>query len=89
MITLVPKITRFTCAIYPYHIVDVHVADFFSCITIFNTFRSANIYYSDSKTIYLCRLRSIAAHRDHFVRRMYVSARLSICDLSGIVTLSW
>ena len=29
---------------------------------------------------FLCRLRSIAAYRDHFVRRLYVCA---------VVTLSW
>ena len=33
---------------------------------------------------FLCRLRSIAAHRDHFVRRL--SFRPCVCP---IVTLSW
>ena len=44
---------------------------------------------------FLCRLRSIAAHRDHFVWRLSVSmsVHLSLC-LSGshtflVVTLSW
>ena len=37
---------------------------------------------------FLCRLRSIAAHRDHFVRRL--SVRLSVCVcVCPVVTLSW
>ena len=35
-------------------------------------------------TPFLCRLRGIAAHRDHFVRRL--SVRLCVCP---VVTLSW
>ena len=35
---------------------------------------------------FLCRLRSIAAHRDHFVRRLSVCVRASVCP---VVTLSW
>ena len=36
-----------------------------------------------AKSRFLCRLRSIAAHRDHFVRCL--SVRVSVCP----VTLSW
>ena len=47
-------------------------------------------------TLFLCRLRSIAAHRDHFVRRLSVCAcvclsdshtspHIGITDLSGVV----
>ena len=38
----------------------------------------------DTVVTFLCRLQSIAAHRDHFVRRL--SLRPSVCL---VVTLSW
>ena len=40
------------------------------------------IFIKQSMFYFLCRLRSIAAHRDHFVRRLSVCA--SVCP---IVTL--
>ena len=43
-------------------------------------------------SLFLCRLRSIAAHRDHFVRRLSVrpSVCLSVClSVCPVVTLSW
>ena len=35
---------------------------------------------SDLSNQFLCRLRSIAAHRDHFVRRLFVCACVCLSD---------
>ena len=49
-------------------------------------------FHDSSISCFLCRLRSIAAHSDHFVR--HLSVRLSVClsvraCVCPVVTLSW
>ena len=52
---------------------------------IFSMYISAN-FLNLWRGHFLCRLQSIAAHRDHFVRRLSVRLCVSVCPT---ITLSW
>ena len=62
---------------------SLYIDYMYTCISNFFFFENTlillhlNLIGNTIKCVFLCRLRSIATHRDHFVRRL--SVRLSIC----------